>query len=134
MGTRRVFKTSTLTQANRHRSVMANDAPVRGKDWTFFLCECGQPHCREYVLLSFEAYVQLHAEGRSVLAPGHHSSQTERTRRPREDALALHRQAEHRIRRTTKNLRKIDSGEEESVESSGHRSSRSKSEGMPSAD
>jgi hypothetical protein len=98
MGNGRVFKTSALTDVNRHILDVARESISAEQEWEFF-CECGRPDCEERIALTLAAYVALYDSGRPVLAHGHRLSQVERARRLREDAEALRNQAEHQVRR-----------------------------------
>lgn len=106
MDEQRALKTLVLTEVNQNFLRFASLSPARRSEWEFF-CECGRPDCREYVVLTLEAYAAIHDSGGSVLAEGHTPSQVERARELRLDAEALRRQAEHQIRRSERNLRDI---------------------------
>jgi hypothetical protein len=97
----REFKTSALTDVNRHILDVARDSVSTKQEWEFF-CECGRPDCDEHIMLTLAAYVALSDSGRPVLADGHRLSQAERARRLHEKAEALRRQAEHPVRRAKK--------------------------------
>ena len=95
------FKTSALTDVNRHILEAARESISYEQEWEFF-CECGRDDCEERIELTLDAYASLYDSGCAVLAEGHQLSQVERARRLRADADALRRQAEHQVRRAKK--------------------------------
>jgi hypothetical protein len=101
MSQERAFKTSAMTDVNRHILDAARESISYEQEWEFF-CECGRDDCQERLKLTLDAYVALYDSGRAVLAEGHQLSQVERARRLRDDAEALRRQAEHQVRRVKK--------------------------------
>ncbi len=78
-----------------------------------FRCECGDPECREYVLLSLPEYEALGDRGGTVLAPGHEISRIRATRERsvelRSEAAALKAQARHQAARAKRNLERARS-------------------------
>jgi multidrug efflux pump subunit AcrA (membrane-fusion protein) len=101
---RRTLKTVALIEVNQGILQVARESVTHEQEWEF-LCECGREDCHAYVTLTLDAYVDLHDNGRAVLARGHRLSQIERARRLGEEAAALTQQAEHQVRRAQKNLR-----------------------------
>ena len=95
------FKTSALTDVNRHILEAVRESIDGEQAWEFF-CECGRADCQERIALTPDGYVALYDSGCAVLADGHTMSQVERARRLQQDAEALRRQAEHQVRRAQK--------------------------------
>jgi multidrug efflux pump subunit AcrA (membrane-fusion protein) len=94
-----------LNEVNLHILDAARESPSEALEWEF-LCECGRDDCHEQVVLTLDAYGDLHSRGAAVLAPGHRPSQTKRARTLVADAEALRRQAQHQLNRAKKNLRR----------------------------
>jgi len=101
MGKLRAFKTAALTEMNWDLCRMRASSAGR-QEWEFS-CECGAEHCYERVFLTLDEYIALREFDRAVLAEGHHLSQVERSRRLRDDAEALHAQADQQVRRAKRN-------------------------------
>ena len=101
MARQRAFKTSALTDVNRHVLEAARESVGFEQVWEFF-CECGRDDCHERITLTLEAYTALYDSGRAALADGHQLSQVERARRLGDDAEALRRQAELQVKRAKK--------------------------------
>jgi hypothetical protein len=97
-------RAATLAAANVHIYRNVRDADDGKQQWDF-VCECGQDECHEQVLLSVEEFAALRSAGNSVLAPGHVPSQLARAEVLIANAEALRRQAQHQVKRATKNLR-----------------------------
>jgi hypothetical protein len=78
-------------------------APDDRSVWEF-VCECGQPGCREHVTLTLAHYDQAQDEREPLVARGHLRARARAARRwsaeVRAEAQALRNQARHQIRRT----------------------------------
>ena len=78
-------------------------APDDRSVWEF-VCECGQPGCREHVTLTLARYDQAQDDREPLVARGHLRARARAARRwsaeVRAEAQALRAQARHRIRRT----------------------------------
>lgn len=94
----------TLAAANEHILLHVREADDGQQEWEF-LCECGNEDCHARVLLPIDAYIALHDHGAAVLADGHRLNQKGRSRRLRDDAEAVRRQALHQLNRARDNLR-----------------------------
>lgn len=78
-------------------------APADGSVWEF-VCECGQPGCREHVALTLELFDESRYTGEPVVASGHLRARARAARRwsaeLREEARAVCNEArQHRKRR-----------------------------------
>lgn len=77
-------------------------APADESVWEF-VCECGQPGCREHVALTLELYDESRYTGEPVVARGHLRARARAARRwsaeLREEAQAVRNQSRHQVRR-----------------------------------
>jgi hypothetical protein len=77
-------------------------APEDRSVWEF-VCECGQPGCREHVTLTLALYDQAQHEREPLVARGHLRARARAARRwsaaLRAEAQALRNQARHQIKR-----------------------------------
>lgn len=75
--------------------------PADGSVWEF-LCECGQPGCREHVGLTLELYDELRYTGEPVIARGHLRGRARAARRwsaePPADSRTVRDQSLHQAR------------------------------------
>ena len=75
MSQERAFKTSAMTDVNRHILDAARESISYEEEWEFF-CECGRDDCQERIKLTLDAYVALYDSGRAILAEGHQLSRS----------------------------------------------------------